>query len=368
MSREQYACIHAGEFPAQALLRLRPDLQSEPAAVLDGNAPLESVCSVNQLARRRGVDLRMLRHDAEAIAGLHLLRRSVESETCARAVLLECAAMFSPRIEDVSLGTASGCVLDITGTERLFGPPDALARRIRVTLKAAGFHASIAVSANFHTARIMAASSRGVVVVPPGSEATVLASLSAESLNLATEHRETLALWGIRTLGEYARLPETELVARLGQVAKDWRKLSCGTCPHTFQPIEQVFELSEFCELDTPLEQSESLLFIATHMIDCLVKRASSRALSLASITIQMHLEGSRKHECRIRPALPSVDRQFLLKLLQLEIAAHPPQAAVTAMQLSAEGGQSSKVQVSIPRQSRGPYGVSRSKRLERGR
>ena len=36
MSRTLYACAHAAEFPAQALLRLRPDLRSKPVAVLEG--------------------------------------------------------------------------------------------------------------------------------------------------------------------------------------------------------------------------------------------------------------------------------------------------------------------------------------------
>jgi protein ImuB len=49
-----------------------------------------------------------------------------------------------------------------------------------------------------------------------------------------------------------------------------------------------------------------------------------------------------------IRPALPTVDRKFLLKLLQLEIAAHPPPAAVLSLTLSAEAGQSSKVQLGL--------------------
>jgi error-prone DNA polymerase len=45
---------------------------------------------------------------------------------------------------------------------------------------------------------------------------------------------------------------------------------------------------------------------------------------------------------------LPSIDRKFLLKLLQLEIAAHPPQAAVLSLTLRAEAGQSSKVQLGL--------------------
>ncbi len=53
-------------------------------------------------------------------------------------------------------------------------------------------------------------------------------------------------------------------------------------------------------------------------------------------------------YERVIRPAIPSNDRKFLLKLLQLEIAAHPPQAAITSLTLTAEAGQPSKVQLGL--------------------
>jgi protein ImuB len=52
MTRELYACVRAAEFPAQALLRLRPDLQGEAVAILEGRAPLEIVCSINTRAYR----------------------------------------------------------------------------------------------------------------------------------------------------------------------------------------------------------------------------------------------------------------------------------------------------------------------------
>jgi protein ImuB len=106
--------------------------------------------------------------------------------------------------------------------------------------------------------------------------------------------------------------------------------------------------LEEFCEFESPVEQIDSLLFVGARMIDCLVARASARALSLASIAVQMRLEGGRQYHRTIRPALPTIDRKFLLKLLQLEIAAHPPQAAVVALTLRAEAGQSGKVQLGL--------------------
>jgi protein ImuB len=348
MSRELYACVHAAEFPAQALLRLRHDQQREPVAVLEGRASQETVCAVNQKARLCGAALGMTRLEAEGIAGLKLLARSRPSEAAARSVFLECAAQFSPRIEEASQGTACSFILDIAGTERLFGPPQKLAQRLRAALAAAGFRASIAVSANYHAARMKAAAHRGIAVIPEGAEANTLASLPIAALGLAAEPGETFALWGIRTLGELAAMPEAELVARLGAQAWEWSALARGAAPKIFQPIDLALSLEEFCEFETPVEQMDSLLFIGARMIDCLVARAASRALALAALTVRMKLEGGGGHERALRPALPSADRRFLLKLLQLEIAAHPPQAAVVALTLAAEAGQSSQVQLGL--------------------
>ncbi|MGA3010796.1 MAG: DNA polymerase Y family protein [Terracidiphilus sp.] len=348
MIGELYACVHAAEFPAQALLRLRTDLQSQPVAVLDGPVSQETICSLNRHAVRRGAALGMTKLEAEGLYGLRLLPRSTEVETAANTVFLECAAMFSPRIEEVSEGTACALALDIAGTERLFGPSEKLSVRLRDEMATAGFRASIAVSANFHAARMKATAARGITIIAAGEEARSLEKLHISALNLTDEHKETFALWGIRTLGELAALPEVELVKRLGAAASNWRALAHGVARHTFQPIEPEFALKEFYDFETPVEQMDSLLFIGARMIDCLVARAAGRALSLASLTVDMELEGGRVHHLVIRPAVPSIDRKFLLKLLQLEIGAHPPQSAVVSLTLSAEAGQSSKVQLGL--------------------
>ncbi|HEV3445450.1 MAG TPA: DNA polymerase Y family protein [Gemmataceae bacterium] len=348
MTTHLYACAHAEEFPAQALLRLRTDLAVQPVVVLDGRPPLQTVCSLNRLARLKGAVPGLTRLEAETIPGLHLLARSLETEAAARAVLLECAAHFSPRIESVNEEMSAACVLDITGTERLFGPPETLAARLRDELASAGLRASVAVSANFHAARMKAAATRGITVIPPGQESIALSRLPLAALDLPPDPAETFAIWGIRTLAELAALPESDLVARLGPQALDWRNLARGELPHTFQPIEAGFSLAEFCAFETPVEQIDSLLFIGARMIDCLATRASTHALSLASLTLEMKLDGGRTWQRTIRPALATVDRKFLLKLLQLEIAAHPPQSAVLSLTLSAQAGQSSKVQLGL--------------------
>ena len=343
-----YAALHAAEFPAQALLRLRPDLQSRPVVVLEGAAPVESVCAMNTHARRRGASLRMTRVEAEGLNGLCILSRSPANEAAARAVFLECAAQFSPRIEEACSDTSHALVLDITGSARLFGPPQKLAERLRTSLQSAGFHVYVAVSSNFHAARMLAGFIRGITVIAEGQESSALARLPISALNLPADPHETFVLWGIRTLGEIAALPEVDLIARLGQQARTWREVARGAAGHTFQPVEGKFHLEEFIEFETHVEQIDSLLFIAARMIDSLAARAAGHALSLASLKVHMNLNGGRTYEGVIRPAVPSTDRKFLLKLLHLEIAAHPPASAVVTLTLTAEVGHSSTVQLGL--------------------
>ena len=219
---------------------------------------------------------------------------------------------------------------------------------LRSAITSAGFRTSVSVSHNFHTARICAAFRPGITVVPFKQEANAIASIPIASLPLDQLHEEVFALWGICALSELAELPEEALISRLGQQAKLWLKLSRGTAEHTFQPIEATFDLKEHIEFETHVEQLDSLLFIGANMINNLVSRAASRALSLATLTVRMSLEKQPNYERIIRPAIPSSDHKFLLKLMQIEIAAHPPQAAITSLTLSAEAGHQSKVQLGL--------------------
>ena len=343
-----YAAVFVAEFPAQAILRLRPDLQSAPVAILDGSPPQERICALNSNARKRGIVPGLTRLEVEEIGNVHILTRSTETESAARTVLLETLSQFSPRIEEVLADNACSFVLDIAGSERLFGPADQIAHRLRDTVATSGFRASIAVSANFHTARIKCEFSRGISVITTGSESASLAPIPISALNLNLDHYETFAHWGIATLGELAALPQEEMPSRFGQQSRQWLALSRGNADHTFQPLEEKFELKEHIEFETHIEQLDALLFIGANMIGNLVARASFRALSLASIAVEMSLDRSPQYKRTIQPAIPSNDRKFLLKLIQLELAAHPPQAAVASLTLTADAGRQSKIQLGL--------------------
>jgi protein ImuB len=253
-------------------------------------------------------------------------------------------------VQDQSSDSCFTCVVDIDGTETLFGSPDALGESLLKKTQALGIRASIAISSNFHAARCLARghSGTGIRVVPRGMECAALAPLPLTVLDLSPEHAETFSMWGITTLGALGNLAETELIARLGQAGKELRLLARGELPHLFTALEASFALEEHMELDSPVELLDSLLFIIGVMLDQLIVRAQSRILALASMSLHLGLEGSTSHSRTVRPALPNIDRKLWLKLIHLDLQAHPPQAAIVSLTLSAEPGSSSKVQLGL--------------------
>ena len=126
------------------------------------------------------------------------------------------------------------------------------------------------------------------------------------------------------------------------------RLLARGEAPHIFTPLQATLALEESMELDSPVELLDSLLFVLGVMLDQLIVRAQSQILALASITIDLHLEGGTSHARSVRPALPNTDRKLWLKLIHLDLQAHPPSAAILGLRLSAQPGSTSKVQLGL--------------------
>lgn len=353
MSRlsELYACIYIRELPAQALLRLRPELHDKPCVVMEGEPPAEMVCALNTRARLLGLRHGMTKVEVETFESVMALSRSQRTELAVRRILLECAGAFSPRIEDRSIDGLFVCVIDVAGTEALFGPPSMLAKQIRQRIRSIGIVAAVTISANLHTSICSARGLSGgvpLLIIPRGDEARALAPLPVTVLDVTEAQAETFSTWGIRSVGAVAALPERALIARLGQDAKRLLQLAQGKHPHLLQPVDVPFVLEEQAELDSPLDDLESLLFGLSTMLEQLIVRARSRVFALASITITLRLDGGGAHERTVNPRVPTNEKRLWLKLLQLDLEGHPPNASILGVHLHAEPGATSKAQLGL--------------------
>lgn len=350
MTDPLYVCVHVPEFPAQALLRLRPQLEGNSVVVLEGDPPLEKVCSFNAKAARAGVRRDMTRTELDSFSSLSVLKRSLPEEKAAQSILLETAASFTPRVEvQASAVLDAVLVLDMTGTSRLFGSPVQTVKKLQAAFNSLKFFVQLSASANYYASVLVAAIARKApVVLAPGAERDYLHRLPIATLPMTEKQSERLSMWGLTTLGDLANLPEVELVVRLGQEGRRLQMLARGELPHLMIPREPEFSLDEVLILESPMDSLDSLLFVLGPMLDQLLARAQNRSYALASVCVVLGLEGGGNHQRTIKPALPLASREILLKLLHLDLLTHPPPAGVVCISIHAEPGDKKKVQLGL--------------------
>jgi protein ImuB len=357
-----FGCIHVPDFPVQASLRAEVatgiSFQLDPIAVLDGPESLLKVFACNERARNAGIDLGMTKIQAEACPGVTLRKRIIEQEEEAQAALLECARSFSPRVES----TCSGSVIaDLTGAERLLGSQQEIGQQLAARAAACGFAANIGIAANVDTALHAARGFAGITLIAAGEEAQRLAGLRVEVLEPSPEISEiseiidTLESWGIRNFQSLAALPAVPLTQRLGQPGLHLQRLARGEVQRELVPAEPPPSFQETAELEEAIDLLEPLGFILNRLLDELLDRLRAGSLATDQVQVDLELEvhadrqlqAENPPESTAIPALPlhqrvlklpvpTQDAKVLLKLLQLDLAAHPPQAPVKKITVEA--------------------------------
>jgi protein ImuB len=342
-----FACIFVPDFPAQAVMRMEPELRGKPLAVFSGAPPLTRVCAANREAKELGVKPGMTKPQAEAFGGFTWRWRFLSQEQTAHAALLDCAWTISPRVEDIGkrteLDLTDMVVLDISGCQKLFGPPGKIACDLSRIASEVGFAANIAVAGNRSAAICAAQGFAGITVIPSGEESAWIGKLSLNALGIPPESIETLERWGIRSCGEFAALPEVAVVERLGQEGRHWQRLAKGIDPQPLLAEDFPDQFEECMELDSPVELLEPLLFVINRILVQLCLRLKMHILAIGEIKVSLSLQRSDLQ--KLQPALhvrticlpvPAKESALLLKLLRLDLEAHPPHGPVTAVHITA--------------------------------
>ncbi len=323
------------------------------------------------------IEISSRRRRGKPRAGLAILRqRSAEQENSAHAALLDVAHAFTPRVENTASDTL---LLDLAGLERLYGAPATMARSLASRVNAVALEANIALADNPEAALHAARGFSGTTVLPAGEEAHRLGVLPLQVLldafdislkNGAASDRErqklceqmldTLERWGVRDFRALALLPEHALASRLGEVGTRLQRLAKGIGMRTLALCEPGTQFEEAMELESPVETLEPLSFVLNRLLEQLCARLEARSLAAQELRLRLRLErrvadeetttvqelaGVTSHivgnrnttERTLRLPVTMRDSKVFLKLLQLELAAHPPGAPIIKVWLTAE-------------------------------
>lgn len=368
------ACLSIPLFPLAARLRSEPALTGESVAVVEGNGGAARVVAATRRAREKGVHAGLTLAQARALVPKLLARgRDGESERAAVEALLEVAESFSPRVEDAGEGLV---FLDVDGLERRWSE-ERLSNALQHAARHAGLPARMGLASSKLAARVAASLSDSPTLVPHGGEAAFLAPLPIARLMVdaratrsaravpresvvaesprsgspragpgsARDSRDasrdesdalaTLERWGVRTIGDLARLPAGDVARRLGEVGRVLHERARGFDPEPLFPHVAPETFTEGLELEWPLVTLEPLLAMAASALERLSRRLESRALGCARLELSLRLEPEGHDVRTLSLPAPTRDVKTLLTLVRLDLERKQPGAPVVAFSLA---------------------------------
>jgi protein ImuB len=255
--------------------------------------------------------------------------------------LPQIAAAFSPSFEQTAPDTI---VFPIDGLQRLYGSPHQIAQAIA---QRAGSNIHIAIAPTADAAIIAARNFPGITVAPD------LNDLDVATLPLTEEMAQVLESWGIYTLDQLAQLPQNGIAERFGPHGVYLQQLARGAIHRPLKIFQSETTYEDRIELDHPVCLLEPLLFLIARLLNDQCTRLFSNAMAANEVTIRLELEDCSKHDHpehirTLHLPVPMRESKSLLKLLQMDLEAHPPTAPTVALSLALKPVHPRTVQTGI--------------------
>jgi protein ImuB len=288
--------VHCPDWPVAAArsATAEPWPAEGPAAVFHANR----VVAASPAARRDGVGIGMRRREAQACCpALVLAPHDPARDAATFEVVLRALEVLTPRLELTEPGT---CTFAARGPSRYHGGDEAVTARATAlvagalgeTLAATG-PPGVGMAGGRFTATVAAqlAGRRGApVVVPAGGGGAFLAPLSVRAL---PDLELAGLLWrlGMRTLGDFAQLAATDVLARFGSAGLVAHRAASGLDerpPGTRQPPPELTVAHEF---EPPVVELGPVVFTAKALVDGLHRRLAADGMVATRVGVRIETE-----------------------------------------------------------------------------
>jgi len=206
-------------------------------------------------------------------------------------------AKYSPVVEMTSIDEA---YLDLTGTERLLGPPLAAAHRLRGEIwERTELPCSMGLAATRLVAKVASdqAKPRGLLWVPPGSEAAFLATLPVRKIpGIGKVTEGALRGLGIETVAQLGAVPEEKLVEVFGQWGTALYRKARGLDAYEFFVDAEPKSVSNNQTFGEDTDDVELLGSTLSYLSQKATKRMRDVGLYARTITLTIRYAGFHTH------------------------------------------------------------------------
>jgi DNA polymerase IV len=320
--RAPYRCIAHLDFDAFFAAveeNLDPSLKGKPVIVGGGERGV--VSTANYVARRYGVHSAMPLRTARRLCphGIYLTgHHTLYAEYSKR--LMAILDEYSPLVEQVSLDEA---YLDLTGTEKLFGPQVRTARLIQKrVMDELQLSISVGVATNKLLAKVASDLQKphGFTVVRPGEEAAFLAPLAVERLpGVGPALLSQLHDRGVVTVADLAQIPPHLLRLSFGEWGELLAHRARGEDPRLVVPYEGVKSISREHTFEEDVGDQGVLESTLIALTEDVCRRLRHKRLEARTVTVKIRYSDFVTHTCSHTLRRPlDVDEVFFEEVLAL--------------------------------------------------
>jgi len=271
--------------------REHPELRGLPV-VVGGTSGRGVVSTASYEARRFGIHSAMpTAHARKLCPHAVFIPGSMATYRRESARVFEIFRRFTPLVESASLDEA---FLDIDGCERLWGPPEALARELRaVVARETGLAVSVGGGPVKLVAKIASdvAKPDGLRIVAPAEVAAFLGPLPVGRLwGLGPKAQQRLATAGITTIGQLLQRSEAQLRPWLGSAAAHMLALARGEDGRHVDPDRARKSYGEESTFESDVSDLERLRSAIRRHADAVATRLRRDSMRARGVTLKLKL------------------------------------------------------------------------------
>lgn len=232
------------------------------------------------------------------------------------AAIMEVFARFSPLVEPLSLDEA---FLDMTGSEGLFGRPEAMGRALKAAVleATAGLTVSVGLSTTKYVAKVASDHRKpdGLTVVPPGEVTSFLWPLPVTRLwGVGDKTRARLEAMGLHTIGEVAHARRELLEERLGSMGGHVHHLAWGEDDREVSGEREAKSVGAESTLEHDIVGREAILPHLRRAAERVGRRLRRHALVASGVRVKLKTHDFRLHTRQGRLASPTDSTRTLLE------------------------------------------------------
>lgn len=224
-------------------------------------------------------------------------------------------------VPSVMVDLPDALCMDASGCERIYGGPEAIARRVHKTLRDLRLSARVALAPSLAGARALARFGEDEITVASRADLCArIRALPVDALDIDEDACASLREMGLVRISQVEDLPRASLVSRFGDDLVLSLDRMMGRAIEAITPLREEDPLRVQRGFDGPVDHTDAIVRTIDAMLADLLARLARRERGVCMLALDLGRADMPPARVSVRLGAPSRDHAHLMRLLGLRL------------------------------------------------